>query len=132
MTRTQGRTPHEGWVVLPQAKALSEAKRGALEQIASQLLWRERGPANTSTSGVQPPELGDNPFLLFTPLRLWYLVEAALALSHRKQLVLPSGKVLPYRNRKRVQGRKQPMTGTVWKLMELLKSTRDTPGNLPK
>ena len=39
--------------------------------------------ADTQISDFQPPELGENKFLLFKPLRLWDIVRAALANKYR-------------------------------------------------
>ena len=38
---------------------------GGKEENASQSLWREHGPINTSISDLQPPELWEKTFMLF-------------------------------------------------------------------
>lgn len=49
--------------IRPRVQEPPEAKEGG--ETLPWILWRERGPSHTFISGVWPPELGEDMFLMF-------------------------------------------------------------------
>ena len=59
--------------MLPQAKELPKARRGAQNRTFPNNLQRQQGPASNLILDVQPPELGDNKFVWFGFALRFYL-----------------------------------------------------------